>query len=97
MSKYAIGLDYGTLSGRAVMVDVKDGRQVASAVYEYPHAVMDRKLPDGTILPPDWALQHPKDYLEVLEHPEQETQTEVISTAQTMEQAPAQEDTTSAQ
>ena len=66
MSKYVIGLDYGTLSGRAVVVDVKDGRQLASAVYEYPHAVMDRALPTGEKLPPDWALQHPKDYLEAL-------------------------------
>ena len=53
MSKYVIGLDYGTLSGRAVVVDVKDGRQLASAVYEYPHAVMDRALPTGEKLPPD--------------------------------------------
>lgn len=68
MSKYVIGLDYGTLSGRAIVVDVKDGRQLASAVYEYPHAVMDRVLPDGTKLKNDWALQHPGDYLEVLEH-----------------------------
>ena len=68
MSKYVIGLDYGTLSGRAVIVDVKDGRQLAAQVYEYSHAVMDRMLPDGQVLPPDWALQHPGDYLEVLEN-----------------------------
>ena len=68
MSKYAIGLDYGTLSGRAVIVDVKDGRQLASAVYEYPHAVMDRQLTDGKKLKNDWALQHPRDYLEALEY-----------------------------
>ena len=68
MSKYVIGLDYGTLSGRAIVVDVKDGRQLASAVYEYPHAVMDRHLPDGTKLKNDWALQHPGDYLEALQY-----------------------------
>ena len=67
MSKYAIGIDYGTLSGRAVLVDVADGRVIASAEKEYPHAVMDRALPDGTPLPPDWALQHPQDYLDVLD------------------------------
>ena len=68
MSKYVIGIDYGTLSGRAVVVDVKDGRQLASSVYEYPHAVMNSKIPCGKKLPADWALQHPKDYLEVLEN-----------------------------
>ena len=40
MSKYVIGVDYGTLSGRAVIVDAKTGEEKASAVYEYPHAVM---------------------------------------------------------
>lgn len=66
MSKYVIGVDYGTLSGRAVIADAKTGEEKASAVYEYPHAVMDEKLPDGTKLGTDWALQHPQDYLDVL-------------------------------
>ena len=66
--KYAIGVDYGSLSGRAVLVEVETGREVAKAVKEYTHGVMDEFLPDGvTKLPIDWALQHPKDYLEVLE------------------------------
>jgi L-ribulokinase len=64
---FTIGLDYGTLSGRAVLVNVKTGEEVASSSYEYPHAVMDEVLPDGvTKLPPDWALEHPQDYLDVL-------------------------------
>ncbi len=66
MSKYVIGVDYGTLSGRAVLVRVEDGAQIASAVLEYPHAVMDRQLPTGEKLGADWALQHPQDYLDVL-------------------------------
>ena len=44
MSKYTIGIDFGTLSGRAVLVDVKDGREVADCVLNYPHAVMDEVL-----------------------------------------------------
>lgn len=68
MSKYVIGVDYGTLSGRAVIADAKTGEEKASAVYEYPHAVMDETLPDGTKLGTDWALQHPQDYLDVLTH-----------------------------
>lgn len=62
--RYALGLDYGTESARAVLVDVADGNEAASAVFPYPHGVMDRQLPDHTPLPPDWALQHPRDYLD---------------------------------
>lgn len=65
--KYSIGIDYGTLSGRAVLVETGTGREVASIVKEYSHGVMDTLLCDGiTRLEPDWALQHPGDYLEVL-------------------------------
>ena len=64
--KFVIGVDYGTLSGRAVVVSVKDGREIASAVTAYPHAVMDTQLASGKKLAPDWALQDPNDYVEVL-------------------------------
>ncbi len=65
--KYAIGVDFGTLSGRALLVEVETGREVATAARNYTHAVMDETMPDGvTKLPPDWAIQHPADYLEVL-------------------------------
>lgn len=68
MSKYTIGIDYGTQSGRAVLIDVETGHEVATAVKPYTHGVMDQFLPDGkTRLEHDWALQHPRDYLEVLE------------------------------
>lgn len=66
MSKYVIGVDYGTLSGRAILVRVEDGKELASAVLEYPHAVMDKQLPTGEKLGADWALQHPQDYVDVL-------------------------------
>lgn len=66
-TKYTIGVDYGTQSGRAVLVDLSDGREVADHVTPYPHHVIDERLPDsGTKLEHDWALQHPGDYLEVL-------------------------------
>ena len=64
---YVVGIDYGTLSGRAVVVRVRDGVEMGTAVHDYPHAVLDRALPSGTPLPPDWALQVPADYLEVLQ------------------------------
>ncbi|MGI6200670.1 MAG: ribulokinase [Christensenellales bacterium] len=67
MAKYAIGIDYGTQSGRALLVEIGTGRELATAVKVYPHGVMDEFLPDGvTKLPPDWALEHPQDYLDVL-------------------------------
>lgn len=65
-AKYAIGVDYGTESGRALLVNIANGEEVATHVTPYPHGVMDETLPDGTPLAPDWALQHPEDYIEVL-------------------------------
>jgi L-ribulokinase len=64
--KFALGLDFGTESGRALLVDVATGEEVATEVWEYSHGVLDRSLPDGTSLPPDWALQDPQDYIETL-------------------------------
>ena len=65
--KYAIGVDFGTESGRAVLVSVTDGTEIATAVYAYPDGVIDDMLPgSGAQLPPDFALQNPADYIEVL-------------------------------
>lgn len=64
MQKYAIGLDYGTLSVRALLIDADTGEEVATSVYEYPHGVMETQLPSGKKLPSNFALQHPRDYIE---------------------------------
>ncbi|SDC89166.1 ribulokinase [Nocardioides lianchengensis] len=64
--QYVVGVDYGTLSGRAVVVRVSDGAELGTGVHEYPHAVLETSLPNGRPLPPDWALQVPEDYREVL-------------------------------
>ena len=66
MAKYSIGVDYGTLSGRALIVNNETGEELSSAVFEYPHSVMSECLPSGKKLGFDWALQHPQDYLDVL-------------------------------
>jgi L-ribulokinase len=65
--RYALGLDFGTASARAVLVDVETGDEAASHVYPYPHGVMDSQLPRGVTLGTDWVLQHPRDYLQALE------------------------------
>ncbi|MDP7294958.1 MAG: ribulokinase [Vicinamibacterales bacterium] len=62
----AVGLDFGTASCRAVIVEMATGRQLATAVADYPHGVIDRELPGGGTLGVDWALQHPTDYLTAL-------------------------------
>jgi L-ribulokinase len=67
--KYTIGVDFGTESGRAVLVDVTDGKEIATAVYPYSHGVIDKKLPDTEIkLELDWALQDPQDYVRVFKN-----------------------------
>jgi len=64
-----VGVDFGTLSGRALVVRARDGAELGTAVHEYAHGVMDEVLAaTGEPLPPDWALQDPEDYLDVLRH-----------------------------
>src|SRR4051795_4967647 len=57
---HVVGVDFGTLSGRAVVVRAADGAEVGSAVHEYKHGVIESDLP------PHWALQDPGDWIEVL-------------------------------
>ncbi len=65
--RYAIGIDFGTESGRAVLVDVATGEEVTAAVHPYPDGVIDEALPGSAVeLPPDFALQNPADYIDVL-------------------------------
>jgi L-ribulokinase len=67
--RFVVGVDFGTLSGRAIVVRVSDGAVMGSAVRSYPHGVMDDVLAaTGEPLPPDWALQDPADYIDVLAH-----------------------------
>ncbi|HUP15699.1 MAG TPA: ribulokinase, partial [Acidimicrobiia bacterium] len=62
-----IGVDFGTESARAVLVDVSTGRELATSVHRYASGVIDDHLPgDGTRLPHDWALQDPADYVSAL-------------------------------
>jgi len=65
MTKFALGLDYGTESGRVLLVDVETGREIASSVHRYVDGVIDEHLPGTSIkLEPDTALQNPNDYID---------------------------------
>lgn len=64
--RYVIGLDFGTKSCRAILVDTGSGDIAAASEKAYPHGVMDDTLPDGQKLGPDWALQAPDDYVDAL-------------------------------
>lgn len=66
-ARYTIGLDYGSLSCRGLLVNIADGKVMEEAIMAYPHGVMDRALPDGTLLQGEWCLQHPEDYTLALE------------------------------
>lgn len=66
LAGYSIGIDFGTLSGRALLIDVATGEELASCVHTYRNGVMEEQLPCGKRLGMDWALQHPQDYLDVL-------------------------------
>jgi L-ribulokinase len=58
-TKYTIGLDYGTNSVRALIVNVANGAEIAAAVWTYAHGTQ------GVVLSrdPNLARQHPADYL----------------------------------
>jgi L-ribulokinase len=63
-----LGIDFGTLSARALLVDADTGEEVATAVHEYADGVIEETLPgDKKRLPPETALQNPADYLAALE------------------------------
>lgn len=66
MKRYTVGVDFGTLSARAVVLDTQSGKAIACASMEYPHGVIDGTLPSGTPVPPQSAFQHPADYLQAL-------------------------------
>lgn len=63
---YTIGVDFGTQSARAVLCRVSDGAVLSESECPYAHGVMSDRLPCGTPLPPDYALQHPQDFLDAL-------------------------------
>ncbi len=66
-NRATVGVDFGTESARAVLVDVATGRELATAVDRYRSGVIDQRLPGSdVVLGRDWALQDPDDYIESL-------------------------------
>lgn len=69
MKRHTVGIDFGTLSARALLLDVDTGEEIATATMAYPHGVMSETLAaTGASLPPNYALQDPADYITVLSH-----------------------------
>ena len=66
MDKYVIGLDYGTLSARAVLVSVDCGEVAAESIYPYPHGILNTISGGDEELPVDFALQEIDDYVEAM-------------------------------
>jgi len=65
-NKYTLGIDFGTESGRAVLVETRTGKEIATSIYPYENGVIDKKLPidaPPVQLEPEWALQDPQDYI----------------------------------
>lgn len=63
MKQYALGIDYGTNSCRSLLIDLADGAEIGSAVFNYPSGEM------GVLLDPKdphVARQNPRDYLDGL-------------------------------
>jgi len=68
MDSYTIGVDFGTESARAVVVNTQSGEVASSCVEEYASGVIDRQLPgSGRSLPDAWALQNPADWINSLQ------------------------------
>ena len=64
--RYSIGVDFGTLSARAVVADTATGEVLGSAEIRYPHGVITETLPGGTKIPESFALAVPGDYEQAL-------------------------------
>jgi L-ribulokinase len=67
-TRFTIGLDFGTESARALLVDTSSGSIASKATFAYPDGVIDERLPGTSIrLPHTWALQNPRDWLAALD------------------------------
>ena len=65
---YTLGVDFGTESGRVLLLEASAGTELAVRAVPYASGVIDRVLPDTEeTLPADWALQDPADWVTVLE------------------------------
>ena len=64
---YSIGIDYGTASGRVILVDTSSGDIISSYEETYPHGTIAESL-YGETLPRNYFLQNADDYQYILEN-----------------------------
>ena len=64
MKRYALGIDYGTNSCRSLLVDLSDGTELGSSVFNYPSGTLGILTDERD---PNVARQNPQDYLDGLE------------------------------
>lgn len=67
MVKYSVGIDYGTLSARGLLIELEQGNEIDTIEYIYPHGIMTYK-DFGDNNERDSALQNPNDYIQALEY-----------------------------
>lgn len=64
MARYVLGLDFGSLSVRAAVVNAENGETARSAERNYEHGFIEGVFPPtGEKLPDGWTLQQPRDWL----------------------------------
>jgi len=68
VSKYSIGIDFGTLSARALLINLENGAETAVSEFKYPHSIMKDEVFNGKVLEKTSAFQHPQDYLDALSY-----------------------------
>ena len=66
MGRYTIGVDYGTLSARALLLDLDTGAELATSEFTYPHSILSAEFFAPNVMEKTASLEHPQDFLDAL-------------------------------
>ena len=66
MGRYTIGVDYGTLSARALLLDLDTGAELATSEFTYPHSILRAEFFAPNAMEKTASLEHPQDFLDAL-------------------------------
>lgn len=66
MGRILIGVDFGSSEARVSAVDIKTGQMIGIATCPYQSGVMDKILPNAKLLPPNFALNDPSDWMNAM-------------------------------